>query len=195
MVGTARRRAFARPHMGPLESSVLIGGLGFVYGSSGTRVGDFDPVFEFLASSVSFCSIGTILPSRPARMRCRRAQWRSRMARLRATASAARSVLDRREHDGMIECVGVVSTKSFCSHGRATARGAMGSVPPRSARSGIGFRQSMQLLTASPHIRSDRFGPYPNSACLRRGSHEDETHLRNGLLAGPRVARSSSIPR
>jgi rRNA-processing protein FCF1 len=49
------------------------------------RVGDFDQVFAVLASSVSFCSIGTILPSRPARVRCRRAQQRSRMARLRAT--------------------------------------------------------------------------------------------------------------
>jgi hypothetical protein len=25
-------------------------------------------------------------------------------------------------------------------------------------------------------------GPYPRSACLRRGSHEDETHLQNGLV-------------
>jgi len=54
----------------------------------------------------SFCSIGTILPPRPARAIRRRAQRRSRMARLRATASAARSVLDGREHDGMIERVG-----------------------------------------------------------------------------------------
>ena len=27
---------------------------------------------------------------------------------------------------------------------------------------------------------------YPHSACLRRGSHEDETHLRNGLLIWPK---------
>jgi hypothetical protein len=54
----------------------------------------------------SFCSIGTILPSRPARATCRRAQRRSRMARLRATAPAARSVLDGREHDGMLDRVG-----------------------------------------------------------------------------------------
>src|SRR6266436_2407512 len=40
----------------------------------------------------------------------------------------------------------------------------------------------MQQLTASPHIRSDRLGPYPHSAYLRRGSHEDETHLRNSLF-------------
>src|SRR5260370_34527960 len=54
----------------------------------------------------SLCSIGTILPSRPARSHCRRAQRRSRMARLRVTASAARSVLDGCEHDGMLDRVG-----------------------------------------------------------------------------------------
>ena len=54
----------------------------------------------------SFCSIGAILPSRPARSPCRRAQRRSRMARLRATASAARSILDGREHDGRLDRVG-----------------------------------------------------------------------------------------
>jgi len=52
----------------------------------------------------------------------------------------------------------------------------------------------MQQLTASPHIRSD-VGPYPHSACSRRGSHDDGTHLRNSLFVGPRVARSPSIPR
>src|SRR5712675_1432855 len=44
--------------------------------------------------------------SRPAHNECRRAQWRSRMARLRATASAARSVLDGREHGGTLGRVG-----------------------------------------------------------------------------------------
>ena len=58
----------------------------------------------------SFCSIGTILPSRPAHNQCRRAQRRSRMARLRATASAARSVLDGREHGGTLGRVGIRST-------------------------------------------------------------------------------------
>src|SRR6266478_6475453 len=48
---------------------------------------------------LSFCSIGPILPSRPTRAICWRAQRQSRMARLRATALAARSVLDGREHD------------------------------------------------------------------------------------------------
>ena len=59
----------------------------------------------------SFCSIGAILPSRPARSPCRRAQRRSRMARLRATASAARSVLDGREHDGMLDRVGAATSQ------------------------------------------------------------------------------------
>src|SRR5258708_33901828 len=54
----------------------------------------------------SFCSIGTILPFRPAHNQCRRAQRGSRMARLRATASAARSVLDGREHGGTLGRVG-----------------------------------------------------------------------------------------
>src|SRR5260370_33227479 len=54
----------------------------------------------------SFCSIGTIIPPRPAHNECRRAQRRSRMARLRATASAARSVLDGREHGGTLGRVG-----------------------------------------------------------------------------------------
>src|SRR5215831_202330 len=41
-----------------------------------------------------------------ARSERRRAQRRSRMARLRATASAARSVLDGREHDGRMRRLG-----------------------------------------------------------------------------------------
>ena len=59
-------------------------------------------------------------------------------------------------------------------------------MPPRSVRSGTGFRRLMQQLTASPHIRSDRYDRYPHSACLRRGSHEDETHLRSGCLIWPK---------
>jgi hypothetical protein len=43
---------------------------------------------------------------------CRRAQRRSRMARLRATALAARSVLDGRERDGMLGRVGSGSSNS-----------------------------------------------------------------------------------
>src|SRR5262249_17277037 len=46
-------------------------------------------------------------------------------------------------------------------------------------------------ITSYPVGSSD---PYPHSACLRRGSHEDETHLQNGLV-DPWVARSSSILR
>jgi hypothetical protein len=61
-----------------------------------------DPLLRSAAgkSPILLFDRGTILPSRPARCQCRRAQRRSRMARLRATASAARSVLDGREHDG-----------------------------------------------------------------------------------------------
>jgi len=65
-----------------------------------------DDIRSIASCFPSFCSIGAILPSRPARGPCRRAQRRSRMARLRATASAARSVLDGREHDGMLDRVG-----------------------------------------------------------------------------------------
>src|ERR1700730_10388113 len=54
----------------------------------------------------SFGSIGTILSPRSARASRRRAQLRARPARLRATASAARSVLDGREHDGRLDRVG-----------------------------------------------------------------------------------------
>ena len=53
---------------------------------------------------IVFLDRATIAPQ--ARGPCRRAQRRSRMARLRATASAARSVLDGREHDGMLDRVG-----------------------------------------------------------------------------------------
>src|SRR5262249_12658755 len=51
---------------------------------------------------------------------------------------------------------------------------------------------------AAPHCITSypvgSYDPYPHSACLRRGSHQDETHLQNGLV-GPWVARSSSILR
>jgi ABC transporter substrate binding protein len=70
----------------------------------------------------SFCSIGTILPPRPAHSPCRRAQRRSRMARLRATASAARSVLDGREHDGMLDRVGAMICPPT-NHQKAYAQG------------------------------------------------------------------------
>src|SRR5271166_5205463 len=59
----------------------------------------------------SFCSIGTILPPRPAHSQGRRAQRRSRMARLRATAPAARSVLDGREHDRRLHRVGAAISR------------------------------------------------------------------------------------
>ena len=74
--------------------------------------GDFI-LFAFFALSAIFllqffCSAPAepILPSRPPRSERRRAQRRSRMARFRATASAARSVLDGREHDGRMRRLG-----------------------------------------------------------------------------------------
>jgi hypothetical protein len=70
----------------------------------------------------SFCSIDTILPPRPAHSQCRRAQRRSRMARLRATALAARSVLDGREHGGTLGCVGSRSTPVQPSPQKARAQ-------------------------------------------------------------------------
>ena len=83
--------------------------------SSWNRVGDFGLVSMIsLLPSNPFVRSGTILPSRPTRAICRRAQRRSRMARLRATASAARSVLDGCEHDGMIERVGDRSAQGPC---------------------------------------------------------------------------------
>src|SRR5258706_8387717 len=66
----------------------------------------YTPCGKWYREVPSFCSIGTILPPRPAHNECRRAQRRSRMARLRATASAARSVLDGREHGGPLGRVG-----------------------------------------------------------------------------------------
>src|SRR5262249_42973492 len=58
---------------------------------------------DFLACSGSFfCLTAPQAFFCPDRGR-RRAQRRSRMARLRATASAARSVLDGREHDGRLD--------------------------------------------------------------------------------------------
>src|SRR5216684_6583977 len=76
----------------------------------------------------SFCSIGTILPSRPAHNQCRRAQRRSRMARLRATASAARSVLDGREHGGTLSRVG----EPIHTNPTIKKRGTQGHQKPRS---------------------------------------------------------------
>jgi hypothetical protein len=63
-----------------------------------------------IGKSPSFCSIGTILPSRPVHSQCRRAQRRSGWARLRGHRAAARSVLDGREHGGTLGRVGDRST-------------------------------------------------------------------------------------
>src|ERR1700704_2610125 len=78
---------------------------------------------------LSFCSIGPILPSRPTHAICWRAQRQSRMARLRATALAARSVLDGREHDGMIERVGAPIHPPK-NHQKASQRLSRNELPP-----------------------------------------------------------------
>jgi hypothetical protein len=86
---------------------IAVSGDGFKGSLGGVGVKPFTLTYRSTTALVpSFGSIGTILPPRPARAWCRRAQWRSRMARLRATASAARSVLDCREHDGRLDRVG-----------------------------------------------------------------------------------------
>jgi hypothetical protein len=100
--------AAARHHHQSRRRTVVTSASRMLYGASEAVVGSPAPPHRARLIP-SFCSIGTILPSRPARRPCRRAQRRSRMARLRATASAARSVLDGREHDGML---GRVRTRS-----------------------------------------------------------------------------------
>jgi len=61
----------------------------------------------------SFCSIGTILPPRPARAKCRRAERQSGMAQSSGHRKAARSVLNGREHDGSLVRVGGRSSRSL----------------------------------------------------------------------------------
>ena len=75
-----------------------------------------------LSRSILLFIGATLFPFRPARSPCRRAQRRSRMARLRATASAARSVLDGREHDGMLDRVGAAISPCRTNHQKASAK-------------------------------------------------------------------------
>ena len=68
------------------------------------------------------------------------------------------------------------------------------SVSPRSIGAGLGFRE-IAAITASPHIRSDRAGPYPHSACLRRRKPREMGPIyESGCRLTPRAARSPSIP-
>jgi hypothetical protein len=85
----------------------------------------------------------------------------------------------------------------FLSQGAAAVRGAMHSVAYRRDRRAQGLASGALCSCSLHHLISGRtaMARYPHSACLRRGSYEDETHLRNSLFVGPRVARSSSIPR
>src|SRR5271166_6423904 len=96
----------------------------------------------------SFCSIAAILPSRPARATCRRAQRRSRMARLRATAPAARSVLDGREHDGSLHRVGAA-----ISH------------PTNKPSKGLRERPSKNELTLTLSSRANRTADFLSRTC------------------------------
>jgi hypothetical protein len=85
----------------------------------------------------------------------------------------------------------------FFSQGAAAVRGAMRSVACRRDRRAQGLASGDLCSCSLHHLISGRtaMARYPHSACLRRGSYKDETHLRNSLFVGPRVARSSSIPR
>src|SRR5215468_5024307 len=73
-------------------------------------------------------------------------------------------------------------------------RAARGAVRSAARRPGPERGLASENCSSSLHhlISGRTFDPYPHSACLRRGSHEDETHLRTGLV-WPWVARSSSI--
>ena len=65
--------------------------------------------------------------------------------------------------------------------GERAARGAVRSAARRPGpERGLASENCSRSLH---HLISGRtLDPYPHSACLRRGSHEDETHLRTGLV-------------
>src|SRR5258705_1886860 len=88
--------------------------------------------------------------SRPARSQCRRAQWRSRMARLRATASAARSVLDGCEHDGMLDRVGAAISDN------QTIKSSPQKAIKKRADAYSRFARSVREFLVSSRIRSKR---------------------------------------
>jgi hypothetical protein len=98
--------AAARPHNQLHRSALVTSASRMLYNAPEAVAGSRPPPAATAPLVRSFCSIGTILPPRPAQRPGRRAQRPSRRARLRATASAARSVLDGREHDGMLSRVG-----------------------------------------------------------------------------------------
>src|SRR5580693_597933 len=84
----------------------------------------------------------------------------------------------------------------FLSHGAAAVRGAMRSAAYRRGRRAQGLVSGDLCSCSLHHLISGRtaMARYPHSACLRRGSYEDETHLRNSLFVGPRVARCPANP-
>jgi len=63
----------------------------------------------------------------------------------------------------------------------------MRSAACRRGRRALGLA-SGDWCSSSPHhlIFGRTAGPHPNSACLRRGSHEDATHLQQRLCVWPK---------
>src|SRR6516165_8716273 len=63
-------------------------------------------------------------------------------------------------------------------------RAARGAVRSAARRPGPERGLASENCSRSLHdlISGRTLDPYPHSACLRRGSHEDETHLRTGLV-------------
>jgi hypothetical protein len=63
-------------------------------------------------------------------------------------------------------------------------RAARGAVRSAARRPGPERGLASENCSSSLHhlISGRTLDPYPHSACLRRGSHEDETHLRTGLV-------------
>src|ERR1700681_207933 len=101
--------------------------------------------------------------SRPAHSQCRRAQRRSRMARLPATAPAARSVLDGREPGGTLGRVGNRSTPIRPSKS--------GHIPPSKAEITLTERRCKFLSHAmSPSLRF--------RTCLGHGDTWADSHRR-----------------
>ena len=63
-------------------------------------------------------------------------------------------------------------------------RAARGAVRSAARRPGPERGLASENCSSSLHhlISGRTLDPYPHSACLRRGSHQDETHLRTGLV-------------
>jgi hypothetical protein len=139
---------------------------------------------DFLACSGSFfCSTAPqafFCPDR--RFRRRRAQRRSRMARLRATASAARSVLDGREHDGRLDNHGP-EERSVC---RVWAPLVFARVIDVAARSTVLYAVQGRW----PH-----HGPQGFDAAMSRTHSTRDRRRKNRAVVEARPSRDSNPPR